>query len=71
MTEKINLGKTSRLVFGVGINDSDYPTSKRISLPKINGERSQKLIWTCPFYAKWKDMTMGIIQVLTFTLTQE
>lgn len=58
MIEKISLGKTSRLVFGVGINDSVSPTSKRVEIQKINGKRKQKLVWTCPFYSKWKDMLM-------------
>lgn len=38
------------LIYGVGINDSTYPTqvseSKRL-------ERSR---WICPYYARWKDM---------------
>lgn len=41
----------SRLVFGVGINDSTYST--RIAV-NVNG--SQKTLWECPFYSKWKSM---------------
>lgn len=38
------------LLYGVGINDADYPVSTYIF---ENGKKIQKL---CPFYAKWKDM---------------
>lgn len=42
---------SSRLLFGVGINDSDYSTRKA-----INVDGAQKTLWECPFYAKWKSM---------------
>jgi len=35
-----------RLVFGVGLNDAEYPVS-----PVVNGKRIQ-----CPFYRTWKSM---------------
>lgn len=41
----------SRLIFGVGINDSTYSTRRAV---KSNG--SQKTLWECPFYSKWKSM---------------
>jgi len=40
-----------RLVCGVGINDADYPTRR---YKTVNGK--SKLVWTCPFWRKWKDM---------------
>jgi hypothetical protein len=45
------------LVCGVGINDADYPVmrTQRIGT-KENGKRRQKVLWTCPFYARWKNM---------------
>lgn len=42
---------SSKLLFGVGINDSTYPTRHAVN---ING--SQKTLWECPFYARWKSM---------------
>lgn len=36
-----------KIVYGVGINDADYPVSK-----SVNG----KEVWRCPFYKTWKNM---------------
>lgn len=44
-----------RLVHGVGYNDVDYVTQKFIS-ETVNGVRSTKQTWVCPYYRKWKDM---------------
>lgn len=41
--------KEKKLVYGVGINDADYPTSIEAF---VDGKR--KVIWTCPFFRKWK-----------------
>ena len=35
------------LLYGVGVNDSDYVTDKR---------KNKKVIWKCPFYEKWTSM---------------
>ena len=35
------------LVYGVGVNDSDYNTHKR---------KNKKTVWQCPFYLKWGTM---------------
>lgn len=43
--------KKNKLVFGVGVNDADYPVSTEVN---INGKR--KCIWKCPFYVKWHSM---------------
>ena len=44
------------LVEGVGINDADYIVTIRQELPKLNGKRRQKILWRCPYYAKWTAM---------------
>lgn len=44
------------LVYGFGINDVDYLVRTRVELPRINGKRSQKITWTCPYFIKWKEM---------------
>ena len=43
--------KSKKLVFGIGLNDSDYVVHK---VEKINGR--QKTVWMCPFYSRWYDM---------------
>lgn len=43
--------KPNQTVYGVGINDSDSPTSKGLY---IDGKYKQT--WKCPFYTKWNDM---------------
>lgn len=43
----------SKTVFGIGINDADYKTSRTV---RVEGKSIR--IWICPFYAKWKDMLM-------------
>ena len=48
--------KSKTLVHGIGINDADYVTQLFEQLPKLNGKRRQKLIWSCPYYNKWKSM---------------
>lgn len=40
-----------KLVFGVGINDADYPVYKT---EKVDGKR--KNVWACPFYITWNSM---------------
>lgn len=48
--------KTRKLVFGVGINDSDYVTQKYETIGYVDGRQKQKLIWVCPFYRVWCSM---------------
>ena len=43
----ITLFKKNKLVYGVGVNDADYPVHK-----KENG----KIVWRCPYYRKWAGM---------------
>lgn len=43
--------KKGDLVYGVGINDADYPVYKTA---KVNGKR--KIIWQCPAHKAWSNM---------------
>ena len=45
-----------KLVFGVGINDADYVIDKRINASLPGERRSQKVLWACPYYSRWKDV---------------
>jgi hypothetical protein len=45
-----------KLVYGVGINDADYPTLIRERSKTVDGKRTRKLIWICPYFLKWRDM---------------
>lgn len=47
----MKLRKRNKLVFGIGINDADYPVTRS----QVVDEKC-KIIWTCPFYVKWVDM---------------
>lgn len=40
-----------RLIYGVGVNDADYPISR---YEKVNGKVKQ--VWMCPFYQSWLNM---------------
>lgn len=46
-SSKIN----KRLLWGKGINDSDYNVTRSETM---NGKR--KVLWTCPFYTRWTSM---------------
>lgn len=48
----------TKLVYGWGINDVDYPVKRSEKLPKLNGKTARRELWVCPYYTKWK----GIIQ---------
>lgn len=43
--------KKGQLVYGVGINDADYPVYKT---EKVDGKR--KIVWQCPAYKAWNNM---------------
>lgn len=45
-----------KIVYGAGIDDSDYPTRIRVELPRVNGKRRSKTIWTCPYWSRWREM---------------
>jgi len=45
--------KQTRLLYGVGINDSEY---KVYASEMINGKR--KVIWRCPYYIAWGSMLL-------------
>ena len=46
----------NKLVCGVGINDLGYKTQVKEDLTKNGGKRIQKSVFTCRYYAAWKDM---------------
>jgi hypothetical protein len=40
--------------YGVGINDADYVQQVFENVGRLpNGKIKQKLVWKCPFYARW------------------
>jgi len=46
-----------KLVFGVGVNDSNYTTTVVETVGyKPDGKRVQKVVWKCPFYTTWTSM---------------
>lgn len=48
--------KSRKLVYGVGINDTDYVVEKRETISYTDGKRTQKVVWACPFYRTWINM---------------
>lgn len=45
-----------KLVYGVGINDSDYIISKKKTVGRDGRRLKQITVWTCPFYQSWIGM---------------
>lgn len=41
------------LIYGEGINDSDYVVQLK-EYQIIDGVKKQVVVWTCPFYTRWK-----------------
>ena len=50
------MSKHKRLVYGVGTNDADYITQVWEDLGYVGQKRKRKLVWTCPYYSRWKHM---------------
>lgn len=46
----------TKMMYGVGIMDAEYKVTQHVELPKVNGKRNQKMVWKCPYYARWVDM---------------
>jgi hypothetical protein len=46
----------SGTVCSIGINDADYPLIITVELPYKEGKRQQKILWRCPYYARWTAM---------------
>lgn len=47
----------TKKVYGVGINDADYVVELKETLGyDESGRQLRKVIWSCPFYVRWKDM---------------
>ena len=49
--EIMKLGKRNKLLFGVGINDTDYNVYEY-----ENVDSKHKIVWQCPFYRTWMSM---------------
>lgn len=48
---------SKKLVYGVGINDADYPVHEIITIGySKEGKRIQRVVWSCPFYNRWQSM---------------
>ena len=45
------MASRSELVYGVGVNDADYPVKIRAN---VGGKK--KPVWVCPVHQAWKDM---------------
>ena len=45
-----------KLIYGVGINDADYPTQSCKIIGHVDGKQKRKLLWACPFYRRWTSM---------------
>ena len=53
------MSKKNKLLYGVGINDADYTVKESITLGYTeDGKRKRKVVWTCPFYSRWRNMLM-------------
>ncbi len=48
--------KARKLIYGVGINDSDYVTVKREFIIGEDGRKKRIIVWRCPFFATWRSM---------------
>lgn len=49
--------KEKKLVYGVGINDADYPIQIVKRFGKTGeGKVIQKRVWSCPYQDRWRDM---------------
>ena len=48
--------KNKKLVYGVGVNDSDYSVRRYEEISHVDGKRKQKLVWFCPYYRAWTSM---------------
>ena len=46
----------SKLVWGVGVNDLGYRVHVREWVTKDGGKRTREIVFTCPYYAAWKNM---------------
>ena len=45
-----------KLVYGAGVNDLGYRTQVMEEVTKNGGKRIRKSVFTCKYYAAWKDM---------------
>lgn len=45
-----------KLIHGVGINDSNYPTQRKETVSWVDGKQTQRLLWTCPYFQLWNSL---------------
>lgn len=51
------MSKNNGLVYGAGINDTDYTTQVQVTVGyREDGKQIRKLVWACPFYTAWTHM---------------
>lgn len=50
--------EATKLVFGIGVNDSDQAVVEREEIGYVDGKRKRKIVWQCAYYTRWKDMLM-------------
>lgn len=48
--------KKRGLVYGIGINDSDYVTQIKEKYLDNSGSKRSRMVWTCPYYSVWVGM---------------
>lgn len=59
-------GRKGVLLYGVGTNDSNYPTRKT---EKVGGKRVD--VWVCPFYDRWRKMLSRCYSKQTYLTYKE
>lgn len=52
----INNKHKYKKLYGVGINDAEYPVTKHIKIIISPNQYKYKKVWQCPYYSKWADM---------------
>ena len=48
--------KNKKLVYGIGLNDAGYVTTKMETIGYVNGKQKQKRVWVCTYYQTWIGM---------------
>ena len=51
------MGK-NKLVHGIGMNDLDYDVVvfESIEQARMDGRKSRRIVWKCPYYTTWYNM---------------
>ena len=56
--------KPKKLVYGVGVNDSNYVTQKFETII-VEGKQKRKRVWICPYYKTWSNMLRRCYSIKT------